>query len=248
MTTMAKMVVPLVAATARHEVDQRAEEDEPEHDVDEELLRGDGDHGDAAGHVALGQRLVRDDEPADAADGEQSAGGESGEVDAQDEPERHVRLQQVEDEAREVGVAQERHDLGEEGHSQPGVVGVEDEREGVGCADQLGQQEVKTHRQDGEDDRVADDLLLVDRSPQSRMACRATARAQPTGLAATAVHTGRGRNAAYLMCEGRSDAPAGDGRGHHSDYAGGRSTFRPSAATRGASAVVQQLDRVGRTL
>jgi len=138
------------ATSLGEQVQQRAEEDDPQDDVVEELLRSHGHYGDGARHATPGECLVRDDESADAAHGEDAAGGEAGERDAQHEPQAELRAQRVEDEARETGVAEERGHLEEHGQPEEPVVALEHEGEGVGRLCDLGQQEVERHAQDGE--------------------------------------------------------------------------------------------------
>ena len=146
-------------ATRDDEVDQCQGEGEPQHDVVEELLRGDGDEDEPVWDPVLAQRVVGDDPAAHAAGGQDVAHGLAAERDGQHLGAAQSDVEHAEDEAEQSGVRQSRQHLEDDGDAEQPVVGTREQRQRLLRVDEPRQQQVEGRDDDHEDDDMAQGLL-----------------------------------------------------------------------------------------
>ena len=147
-----RAVGPHRTAAVAHQDEHGDEEEHPQHDVVEELLRGDRHEDEAVRHVLAAQGVVAHDPAADAAGREDVADGQAAEGDAHHLAQAHANGEHVQQVAEEVGVADQGHDLEEQCAREQGPVGVAHQVERFASADEPGEQKVESEDDDDEED------------------------------------------------------------------------------------------------
>ena len=166
-------------AARQDEPDEGEREEEPQHRVVEELLRGDGHEDEPMGRAALAKGVVGDHPATDAARREHVAHGEAAERDGEHVAQTQADVEHVEDEAREIGVAEHCQALQHHRAGQKHVAGVREQRDRLLHVDELRQQKIEDDDDDREDGDMAEGLLdrLPPQSTDARQAQDSTTRA-----------------------------------------------------------------------